>query len=299
MGPKTPLHGRHLGNDFTLKDGFRMYHGKKVPGFPAHPHRGFETITIVEQGFVDHSDSLGATARFAKGDVQWMTAGSGIQHSEMFPLVHQDKPNTLEIFQIWLNLPARSKLVKPHFKMLWSDTLAVIADGRPGPEVRIVAIAGSHYGYGGQVHSRTSWAADPINHVAVFRVDMQPGAAFSLPPAPVGVNRSVYVYDQDLEINGALIASEHVAEMEAGVVTRMKCGSKGAKLLVLQGRPIGEPVVQYGPFVMNSEREIEEAYRDFEKTQWGGWPWPSPDPVHDRNRGRFAVYPDGRVDTPD
>jgi len=85
LGPAAPLDGRELGMDFAGKDGWRMYHGTTVPGFPQHPHRGFETVTIVRRGLIDHSDSLGATARFGRGDVQWLTAGKGISHCEMFP----------------------------------------------------------------------------------------------------------------------------------------------------------------------------------------------------------------------
>ena len=123
MGPAASLAGRDLGQDFAGTDGWRMYHGEVIPGFPQHPHRGFETVTIVRRGYIDHSDSLGATARFGKGDVQWLTAGGGIVHSEMFPLLDQAKPNPLELFQIWLNLPSQDKLVAPHFVMLWNEDI--------------------------------------------------------------------------------------------------------------------------------------------------------------------------------
>ena len=119
--------GPHIGQDFDSIDGWNMYHGKNVPGFPQHPHRGFETITYVRTGFCDHSDSMGATARFGRGDTQWMTAGKGIVHCEMFPLLKRDEPNPLELFQIWLNLPAEDKMVDPYFTMLWShDTPTVV-----------------------------------------------------------------------------------------------------------------------------------------------------------------------------
>lgn len=124
MGPeKEHFKGRHLGDDFIIKDGFRMYHGKTVPGFPGHPHRGFETITVVRKGMVDHADSMGASGRYGDGDVQWMTAGKGVQHSEMFPLLKKDKANPMELFQIWLNLPKVHKMVEPHFKMLWKESI--------------------------------------------------------------------------------------------------------------------------------------------------------------------------------
>src|SRR5213592_4324682 len=123
LGPAASLAGRQIGQDFEGKDGWRMYHGSLVPGFPQHPHRGFETVTIMRHGFIDHSDSLGATARFGPGDVQWLTAGKGIVHSEMFPLLRSDGPNPQELFQIWLNLPSEDKFVEPHFGMLWDQAI--------------------------------------------------------------------------------------------------------------------------------------------------------------------------------
>ena len=100
LGPNASLAGRDIGQDFAGKDGWRMYHGRTIPGFPSHPHRGFETVTIVRKGFIDHADSLGAAARFGDGDVQWLTAGRGVVHSEMFPLLRPDQTNPLELFQM-------------------------------------------------------------------------------------------------------------------------------------------------------------------------------------------------------
>src|SRR5678810_526307 len=135
LGPAASLTGHDLGMDFEGKDGWRMYHGDVVPGFPQHPHRGFETVTIMRHGYIDHSDSLGATARFGPGDVQWLTAGKGIVHSEMFPLLDSKGPNPLELFQIWLNLPRSDKFVEPYFSMFWDQEIPrhTVADaqGRP------------------------------------------------------------------------------------------------------------------------------------------------------------------------
>src|SRR6266513_2793869 len=138
LGPAASLAGRQIGQDFEGKDGWRMYHGDVVPGFPQHPHRGFETVTIMRHGYIDHSDSLGATARFGPGDVQWLTAGRGIVHCEMFPLLDAAGANPLELFQIWLNLPSADKMVAPHFAMLWNEGIPRVA-AADGVEVTVVA----------------------------------------------------------------------------------------------------------------------------------------------------------------
>jgi hypothetical protein len=117
----APLYSHNLGSDFHHSDGWSMYHGRSVPGFPEHPHKGFETITLVRQGTVDHADSLGCAGRFSNGDTQWMTAGGGVSHCEMFPMVNQKEGNPLDLFQIWLNLPRKSKGVDAYFSMHWSE----------------------------------------------------------------------------------------------------------------------------------------------------------------------------------
>src|SRR5687767_8549893 len=167
MGPAASLAGRELGQDFAGKDGWRMYHGDVVPGFPGHPHRGFETVTIVRRGLIDHSDSLGATARFGGGDVQWLTAGRGIVHAEMFPLVERTAANPLELFQIWLNLPAADKLCDPYFEMLWHEGIpTVTARDAHGRATRVTVVAGRLGDVQAPPPPPHSWAARPDADVA-------------------------------------------------------------------------------------------------------------------------------------
>jgi redox-sensitive bicupin YhaK (pirin superfamily) len=297
MGPsKDHFQGRHMGDDFIVKDGFRMYHGKTVPGFPGHPHRGFETITVVRKGLVDHADSMGAAGRYGDGDVQWMTAGGGVQHSEMFPLLHADKPNPMELFQIWLNLPARNKMVKPHFKMLWREEIPVLkANDRFGKLTQVEIIAGKIGELSGQTPPPDSWAADPSHEVAVWNILMEANAQWTIPAASAGINRTLYFYEgTQLLINGNAINAYHAVEVKSDVALNLQAGNEAVSILVLQGKPIGETVIQYGPFVMNSKAEIQQAFEDYHSTQFGGWPWPKYDQVHDRNKKRFARHADGK-----
>ncbi|MFY7991223.1 MAG: pirin family protein [Fluviicola sp.] len=295
MGPDASyFQGRHMGDDFIIKDGFRMYHGKTVPGFPGHPHRGFETVTVVRKGLVDHADSLGAAGRYGNGDVQWMTAGKGVQHSEMFPLLDAEKDNPLELFQIWLNLPKRNKMVEPHFKMLWKESIPMIEVSSGKGLSKIELITGKWFKDQAPVPPPNSWAADPTNEVLIANIKMEPNSQLELPLAAKGVNRMVYVY----EGNGVQIAQQVIpeyagVEMRAHVKTIIETGSEEVSILILQGKPIGEQVIQYGPFVMNTKEEIHQAFDDYHKTQFGGWPWPRYDQVHDRSKTRFAKHADG------
>ncbi len=296
--PHSFKSGRNIGQDFVLKDGFRMYHGSHVPGFPYHPHRGFETITINKEGIVDHSDSLGGAGRFGAGDVQWMTAGKGILHSEMFPLLNSDKENTLEIFQIWLNLPRVSKMVPPHFKMLWNEDVPVIKDiDDAGNTTTVELIAGILGNDKSLEPTPNSWAANPQNEVLVATVKMDAGATYCLPKTESNeAKRVLYFYrGNQIEIDQSTITVNHSIEVESTEKLELKNkGKAAAYLLVLQGKPINEPVAQHGPFVMNTQQEIREAFVDYQQTQFGGWPWPQEEQVHDRNKGRFALHNDGR-----
>jgi redox-sensitive bicupin YhaK (pirin superfamily) len=302
MGPAASLEGRDLGQDFEVRDGWRMYHGRVVPGFPQHPHRGFETVTIVRRGLIDHSDSLGATARFGGGDVQWLTAGKGVVHSEMFPLLDRLGPNPLELFQIWLNLAAENKMVEPHFSMLWDHAIPTVSTrDAAGKTTQVTLTAGRL----GDVHAPApppkSWAARPDADVAIWTIKLEPGATWTLPPAVAGTNRTLYFFrGQRLRVAGLTVAPYHAVELRPDVEVRLENddppGSDVGELLLLQGRPIGQPVAQYGPFVMNTRAEIQQAFADYQRTQFGGWPWPSDAPVHARGEGRFARHADGRVE---
>jgi redox-sensitive bicupin YhaK (pirin superfamily) len=303
LGPPTAaLVGRNLGQDFEIRDGWRMYHGELVPGFPAHPHRGFETVTIVRRGLIDHSDSLGATARFGKGDTQWLTAGSGIVHCEMFPLVEQAQPNPLELFQIWLNLPAADKMCDPHFAMLWSkDVPRHVFTDAAGKKTEVTTVAGTLEGKPPPSPPPHSWASRPDTDVAIWTITMEPGAKHTLPPAKdERTIRTLYFFrGSSLRIGGESIGAKTAAVIASEVPAEIEAGPDGADILVLQGRPIEEPVVQYGPFVMNSRAEIQQAMLDYQRTRFGGWPWKGDAPVHARSEGRFAQHADGRVERSD
>jgi redox-sensitive bicupin YhaK (pirin superfamily) len=293
--PRAQLAGRDIGMDFAGKDGWRMYHGQDVPGFPQHPHRGFETVTIARKGLIDHSDSLGATARFGNGDVQWLTAGKGIVHSEMFPLLEQERGNPLELFQIWLNLPAADKLCEPHFAMLWNKDVPTVSldDGRAS----VTLIAGTAPAWGvAQVAAPPphSWAARKDSDVAIWTVRIAPGGRVTLPAARSGSNRSLYFFAGDrLQVADVGVRGGSEVRVRADVeLPIVNGGDVDAELLLLQGKPIGEPVAQHGPFVMNTRAEIMQAFADYQRTQFGGWPWPKDGPVHARDVGRFARRPD-------
>ena len=295
MGPDVPLTGRNIGNDFTIRDGWRMYHGDRVPGFPAHPHRGFETVTVVRQGVVDHADSLGAAGRYSSGDTQWLTAGKGVQHSEMFPLLHTDRDNTLELFQIWLNLPAAGKMVEPYFTMFWKDQTPVFEFVDPDRlRTRIDLVAGKLDGFEAPAPPPDSWASDKANQVAIWVITMDPGARWTMPAAAAGVNRRLYFYKgENLRIADQLYVPGHGLVLDPAEEIPLQNGELAAGLLLLQGRPINEQVAHYGPFVMNTRQELEQAFRDYQSTRFGGWPWPRDDQVFARERGRFAKYTDG------
>ena len=296
---ESPTRGN--GQDFSPHAPYRMYHGDTIPGFPQHPHRGFETITATIDGLIDHCDSEGNAGRYGQGDVQWMTAGKGIVHSEMFPLIHTEQANPLRFFQIWINLPGRNKMVDPEFAMFWAENVQAWSsdDGLSSitvwfgdyflqPEEKALADKNNR-------PPRNSWASDPENDVAILHIVVQPGGKVTLPKARIdNVNRTLYLIEG---IESARIGDQGFSQPSLIVVdgqqeielSAIDSASGPTEFLLLQGKPIAEPVAQYGPFVMNTENEIRQAFADYQRTQFGGWPWERNDMVFPRDKGRFAL----------
>lgn len=287
--------------DLDPSAAWRMYYGERVPGFPAHPHRGFETVTVVLQGTVDHTDGLGAKGRYADGDVQWMTAGKGLQHAEMFPLVKADTGNRMELFQIWLSLDSASRMVEPAYKMLWREDIPVFSSvSQNGAKTTVTVIAGTAEAHAAPAPAPDSWAADPANRLGIHLYALEPGAAYTLPAGSATMNRSLYFYAGDaIRVDGTecqeqcylFIRPDRDAALE-------NSGSETAHILLLEAEPIPEPIVAYGPYVMSSEAEIRQAFRDFDATAFGGWPFAEAEIYHAPDTERFAAYADGRTEYP-
>ncbi|KAI8832944.1 RmlC-like cupin domain-containing protein [Chytriomyces cf. hyalinus JEL632] len=288
---------RGNGSDWSVAAPYRMYHGDRVPGFPQHPHRGFETVTCTIEGLIDHTDSTGCAGRYGNGDLQWMTAGKGVVHGEMLPLIKQTPDgNVIKWFQIWLNLPKKSKMVDPNQMMHWAEKITKFTT--PDSLTTATVWAGSLYGHKALPPIRDSWAneeANPGNDVNIWFLQIQPGGSITLPKAASSRStRSLYfVEGTALTLNGATkvpdLSQVEFADPSQEEVLLENLGPKLVEVLVLQGRKMGEPVAKHGPFVMNTQQEIAQAFNDYRMTQFGGWPWPEDAMVFPREKGRFLA----------
>jgi len=239
-----------------------------------------------------------ANDAYGQVDVQWMTAGAGIQHAEMFPMLFPDRDNKLELFQIWLNLPAADKFVDPHYKMLWSEDIPKLQhkDDR-GKSVEVTVVAGTMGDAIAPSPTPDSWAAKAGNHVAIWLIRMDPDATWTIPTAVKEAARTLYFHKgSSIRIAGEKTGSYKAVDLQADQEVLLENGPEESHLLLLQGKPVNENIVQYGPFVMNTEAEIQQAISDYRRNEFGGWPWPRPDMVHERSLGRFARYASGEVE---
>ena len=240
-----------------------QYAPGQAVGAPDHPHRGFETVTYLLDGEFEHADSAGNRGRLTPGDIQWMTAGRGVVHSEMPSARVRRDGGRVHGFQLWVNLPARDKMTAPRYQDVSAATLPIArtADGKATVKV----IAGNALGVSARIETRT-----PILY---FDVRLEPGGRVVL-PVPATYNAAVYVYE-----GTARVGDHRGAEggsfvlLGAGEAVALACADDApapARMLVLGGEPLGEPVARHGPFVMNTEAEIREAIADYQSGRFGG-----------------------------
>ncbi|MVF21777.1 pirin family protein [Methylocaldum sp. BRCS4] len=248
----TPDLQRRL-DPFLMLDEFRSDNPDDyLAGFPDHPHRGFETVTYMLAGRMRHRDNAGHEGLLAAGGVQWMTAGRGIIHSEL----PEQEQGLMHGFQLWINLPAREKMTEPGYRDISAEAIPSTTTAE-GVTIRI--IAGSVAGIGGAVRRE---ATEPL----YLDLEMPAGSAYEA-PIPGGHNAFLYVYEGEV---GVGTRGEPVRARQLAVLTNRAdadgvrlTASRGARSLLVAGRPLNEPIVQWGPFVMNTRDEVEQAMHDF------------------------------------
>lgn len=222
-----------------------------VAGFPPHPHRGFETVTLMLDGRMLHEDHMGNRGELGPGDVQWMTAGRGVIHSEM----PQQRDGLLRGFQLWINLPAAEKMRPAAWRDIPAASIPVVHIG--GGFVRLIA---GELTTGGTRHTGAVHGSSRAPLLADIHLD--PAAAAELPVDPAA-NAFVYLYQGSATLGGDALPLQGAALLGEGDAVDLQAGPDGARLLLLAARPLHEPVVQYGPFVMNTREEIEQAVADY------------------------------------
>ncbi len=229
-----------------------------VAGFPPHPHRGFETITYMIEGSMRHEDHLGNVGLLENGGVQWMTAARGIIHSEM----PEQQEGVMRGFQIWLNLPGKDKLGDPGYRDFAPHEIPRL---RTSGGVDALVIAG-HFDDGEQ--QQDGAVQRPHTEPQLFDLHLQAGS-HAAPRLADGLRVLLYVYEGEVHVNGNPVAKGRLVRLsEQGALELASTG--GARVLLLAGRPLGEPIVQYGPFVMNTREEIEQALRDYRDGRLAG-----------------------------
>jgi quercetin 2,3-dioxygenase len=242
---------------FLLLDSFATDNPKDyIAGFPDHPHRGFETITYMIAGRMRHRDSAGHEGLLQNGGVQWMTAGRGIVHSEL----PEQEDGRMEGFQLWLNLPAKDKMRAPWYRDIQSAEIPQFTTA-DGVKVRVIA---------GRSHHVDGAMQREVTEPLYLDVELPQGTSFAQ-PLPASHNAFVYVY------RGELTIAAHAVPQQRMAILRNDAGADGAVLeataptraLLIAGRPLGEPIAQYGPFVMNTNEQIFEAVRDFQAGRFG------------------------------
>ena len=298
--PLREIAGRNLGRDYKERFGFRMYHGKVVPGFPMHAHWGYETVTVPEVGFIDHFDSLGNQGRYGFGDVQWVSAGSLYLHDEMYPLAFDDRPNPNNITQIMINLPLKDKGTEPEVRMFWSENIPIVnKKDENGNEFFVKIIAGSFGGSDAPSPNKISWAAAKEHKVRILLIKMSPGAGITLPAVSATVNRNLYfVTGSKVSIGGAEYEYSQRLKLKGNEDVTIKNGDSEGVYWLLEGEPIGERNSSFGPVFLENDKAVREALNYIRKNEFEMWPWDLVDKFHPKGTERFIRFADGSEDKP-
>ena len=225
-------------------------------GVDEHPHRGFETVTIVYSGSIEHRDSAGHSGQIGPGGVQWMTAGAGVVHEEKHGREFSQQGGTLEMIQLWVNLPKVHKMTRPRYQEITNDRIPVI--NAPSSSVRV--IAGDYQDHSGPAHTFTP--------LTMLDIRLEAGARLEI-PLRSGNNTGAYVLRGSLRMNGTEVGEAELAVFEdSGQLIHLEANTDSIVLL-LSGEPIHEPVASYGPFVMNNSKELVQAVQDYEQGKMG------------------------------
>ncbi len=292
--PLPEISGRNLGRDYDKRLGFRMYHGKVVPGFPMHAHWGYETVTIPDVGYIDHFDTEGIEGRFGFGDVQWVCASNKYEHCEMYPLANQEDRNPNDITQIHINLPLELKDKENSVSTVWNEDIPVVEGD--GWKVRVIC---------GQFQGKSIESPNPIsyarmeNHVRILRIVMEPRSEMTIDPTVDEATRNLYyVTGKDVEIMGNKV--DYYTRMkfsEKGEFT-IRNGSETSVLWLLEGKPIDQKMSAFGPVILDDLDRVRKGLDDIRKNEFLEWPWDVIDKAQPLGTTRFIRYPDGTEKRP-
>lgn len=292
--PLEEIRGRDLGRDYEMRFGYRMYHGKVVPGFPMHAHWGYETVTLAEKGFVDHHDTEGVQGRFGFGDVQWVSASSRYEHNEMYPLAEQEDRNPNDITQIFVNLPLELKNRENTVTTVWREEIPVVE----GDGWTAKVICGSFDGRRTYSPSRNTWA-DGEHGVRIIRFSVEPGSSITIDPARDGASRNLYIITSgsatvlDVDVKG----SSRVKILENRDVDVVN-GQDQSVIWLLEGVPINQKMSMYGPVCLETLSEVRAGLDEIRRKEYHEWPWQYVDQAQPLGTERYIRYPDGTESRP-
>lgn len=292
--PLEEIAGRNLGRDYQKLLGFRMYHGKVVPGFPMHAHWGYETLTVPEIGFIDHYDTEGIQGRFGFGDCQWVSASSKYEHCEMYPLVNQEDRNPNDITQIMINLPLELKNKGNSVRTVWREDRKIVE----GDGSRVEVFCGRFDDVSEESPNEVSYAKN-ANGVRILRIVLQPGARVDIDQAAEGAVRNLYYVSGD---------SARIAGEDTRYYSRLRFAGTGAFDIVngdaesvmwlLEGRPIGQRMASFGPVTLEDLSDVRKAMDEIRINEFLEWPWDIIDKAQPLGTGRFIRYADGTDERP-